>query len=399
MIDILVCSARNIGRKKIRSFLTAVGVAIGVASVVLIGNISKSGSYTILNELDSLGFGGLTVSANTRSMGIERKQLNNQHLDAVRKSAYVKQAMPLITRSAEISSHNLQAPGVVFGVNEKASQIISLKILYGRPITKSDVASNRNVCIVDQKFSQKFYSRNNMVGKKISITLNSMSEIYEVIGVAKTGNGLLDGLVGNYIPDFVYIPYSSVQNATGTKTFDQIAIKVSEDSKLSIGEIGLKIVDLLKKDCTMYDEYVINNLSKQKDELVKLFDVVTVILSAVGGVSLLVASLSVMIVMLVSVSERTREIGIKKSIGASRFSIMTEFLIEGMTITIVGGVCGVIMGNLIFWLGSLILNFHFTIKIDSTLLGFLFSVVTGVIFGIYPAAKASKMRPVDALRY
>jgi putative ABC transport system permease protein len=394
-----MCSIRNIGRKKLRNLLTAAGVAIGVASVVLIGNIGKCGSHAILNELDSLGFGGLTVSANIKPQGIERKQLNTQHLDAIKKSPYVKQAMPLITRNAEISSRNLKVPSVIFGIDEKASQIISLKILYGRPLTKSDITTNSNICIVDQKFSQKFYKRNNMVGKKISITLNSISEIYEVVGVAKTGNGLLDNLFGTYIPDFVYVPYTSVQNVTGMKTFDQIAVKVQDDTNLTMGEIGGKLIDSLKKNCTMYDEYAVNNLSKQRDELVKLFDIVTIILSGVGGVSLLVASLSIMIVMLVSVSERTREIGIKKSIGASRFSIMMEFLIESLTITAIGGILGVIVGNLAFWFGSLIFNFQFAIKIDSALIGFLFSVITGVTFGIYPAYKASKMNPVDSLRF
>ncbi|MDR3179080.1 MAG: ABC transporter permease [Oscillospiraceae bacterium] len=399
MFDILLCSIRNIGRKKTRSFLTAIGVAIGVASVVLIGNISQSGSFAINNELDSLGLDGLTVSASTRTADMEKKPLYDQHLDVIKKSEYVKQAMPLITRNAEVSCHNLQTNALVFGVNENANKIISLNTLHGRSINKSDVCGGSNVCIVDQKFSQKFYSRNNVIGKKILITLNLIPEVYEIVGVVKTGTGLIDNVLGNYIPNFVYIPYTSVQKITGTKTFDQIAVKINDKFNLPIEEVGAKLAQSLENHCKVYDKYISNNLSKQRDGLIRLLDIIAITLSIVGAISLIVASLSIMIVMLVSVGERTREIGIKKSIGASRISIMVEFLLEAIIITLIGSILGILMGNSLFFVGSKIFGFQFTIKIENNLLGFIFATSTGLIFGIYPAIKASKMNPVDALKF
>jgi putative ABC transport system permease protein len=217
-----------------------------------------------------------------------------------------------------------------------------------------------------------------------------------VVGIIKTGSGLLQNMIGDYIPTFVYVPYTTIQTAVGRDDFDQIAVKVKSGS--NVDKIGKIIVSDLNRNNGTTDAFVSNNLAKQKDSLTSMLDIITLILSAVGSISLLVASLSIMTVMLVSVNERTREIGIKKAIGAKRSSIMMEFMFEAILISLIGCFCGIAVGYLISYAGTAYFGITLSIRMDIMLLAIGFSIFTGTVFGVYPAYKASSLNPVDALR-
>lgn len=397
MLDSIRSALRNLGRKKMRSALTIAGIAIGVASVILISSISECGTAAVNNEMDSLGLGGLTISVNNSNNMSSGHYLTENELDAVRETQHVEQAIPLVIQNTKVGNvNNSQLDALVWGIDSKANQVISLQVLYGRMISSMDVSTNSNVCMVDQTFAQNTYHRDNIVGKKISILCGGVEEEFEVIGVIKTGSGLLQNFIGDYIPNFLYIPYTTLQNATGKQSFDQIAVRVEDD--YDVDETGNAIVNALSRSTGISDGFVANNLVKQKDGLKSILNTVTVILSAVGAISLLVASLSIMTVMMVSVNERTREIGIKKSIGARRSTIMVEFLLEAVLISLVGCLAGVLVGVGISFLGASYVNITLQLRGDIMLLTVGFSLLSGVIFGVYPAAKASRLRPVDALR-
>ncbi len=394
MIDIIKCAIRNITRKKGRNFLTAMGIAIGVASVIIIGNISQCGSDAVNKELDSLGLSGLTISAS--NMSNDAPSLTQEELEIIEKDNNVEQAMPVMVENTVVyDKKDNPLNSLLWGIDSKANQIISLQLLYGRYINNIDISSCNNVCMVDQKFSKEVYGRENIVGKHISILCSGAAEDYEVVGIIKTGSGLLQNFIGEYIPNFIYLPYSTMQNATSRKSFDQIAVKVSPNHDPQ--DVGNDIIKRLSRS-SGNDNYQANNLSKQKDGLTNLLNIVTVILSAVGAISLLVASLSIMTVMLVSVNERTREIGIKKSIGAKKRTILLEFLLEAMFLSCIGCIMGILAGNIISYLGALYIGFSLNIRKDIILIASFFSISTGVIFGVYPAYKASNLKPVDALR-
>ena len=385
MWDSVKAAAKNLGRKKLRSSLTILGITIGVASVILIGNIGQCGTQAVNAEVNSLGLGGLTISAGSQEGG--EAGLTLEDLKTIRKTASVQ--------NTKIGYRNEQMDALVWGIDTKASQVISLQVLYGRSISNGDVNTCANVCMVDQNFARAAYNRDNIVGKHISVLYNGIQENFEVVGVIKTGSGLLSNIIGDYIPNFVYVPYSTLQHTTGNNYFDQIAVRV--DAGSDADEIGQTIVNTLAR-VNGGGEYVSNNLVKQKDGLLKLMDIVTLVLSAVGAISLLVASLSIMTVMLVSVNERTREIGIKKSIGAKRSTILLEFLLEAVLISIIGCGIGVIIGNGISYVGASLFGITLSLRLDVMGSAVLFSLLTGIIFGVYPAVKASAMRPVDALR-
>lgn len=394
MIDIIKCSLKNLSRKKIRSFLTILGISIGVASVIVIGNISQCGSSAITGELDSLGLGGLTITSDSIDSGIS--SLTEDELKIIKSNNNVNQASPILMQSTNVYNSFNQANSFLWGIDSKANQIISLQILYGRGLNNFDIKSCSNVCMVDQNFSKIMYGRDNIVGKKISILCGSIIEDFEIIGITKTGSGLLQNVMGEYIPNFVYIPYTTMQNATGKKSFDQIAVKVKDGVNIDIA--GNEILQSLFRYNGINSGYHSNNLSKQRQALSNIMNIVTIILSAVGTISLFVASLSIMTVMLVSVNERTKEIGIKKSIGANKYNILLEFISEAFFLSIFGCITGCITGILISYIGFWFFGINLVINLNIIILSAAFSILTGIIFGAYPAFKAANLKPVDALR-
>lgn len=377
-----------------RSALTIIGISIGVASVIMIGNISECGTSAVNNELDSLGMGGLSITANT-TPSLTTK-LTDSELELVKKAEFVTQATPIIMQRTEVLCKNNKLDTMVWGIDAKANQVISLQVLFGRSISNIDVKSSAKVCMVDQTFAKNSYNRDNIVGKKLSILCNGSSEEYEIVGVIKTGSGLLQNLIGDYIPNFIYIPYTSMEKATGITSFDQIAVRL--EGSCDPDKAGENIISTLDRANGTSQGYTSSNLIKQKEGLKNVLNIVTVVLSAVGAISLLVASLSIMTVMLVSVNERTREIGIKKSIGARRKTILFEFLLEAVFISLIGCFIGVLFGSAISYIGAYFIGISVKFRGDIMLVAIVFSLLTGIIFGVYPAAKASNLRPVDALR-
>lgn len=394
MLDIIRCAIKNLGRKKVRTVLTILGIAVGVSSVILVNNIGKMGSSAVSGELDSLGLSGLSISTSTLKQ--TPATLTQEELEVIKNTNHVKNAVPIVIEHTEAYSRNEQISTLLWGIDSSASQVISLKIIHGRNINSTDVNSASNVCVVDQSFSRSAYNRDNIVGKKIPIRCGVDIEDYEVVGVIKTGSGLLQNMMGDYIPNFIYVPYTRIQESFGKQNFDQIAVKIDDSN--NVEKTGDVIVRKLLNIKGIDEGYYANDFSKQKQGLSNLLNIVTIILSLIGAISLVVASLSIMTVMLVSVSERTREIGIKKSIGAKRRTIMFEFLVEAVLLSLIGFIVGTIVGTILSYAGALYSGVNLNMGWGIVAVAFLFSMFTGVAFGLYPAAKASNLKPVDALK-
>lgn len=393
MVDYIRAAFHNLGRKRARTTLTILGIAIGVASVIIVSSISQCGTDVLSNELDSLGLSGLTI---TRSTEAQNVFLNENDLSIIKNCDQVEQAAPVIVNTTDVSVRKVNTKALIWGIDTKASQIISINLLYGRLFNQSDVSTGANVCLVDEAFSKNAYFRSNIVGKKVSILCGGVQEEFKVIGIIKTGSGLLQNIIGDYVPTFIYVPYTTIQAAVGRNDFDQIAVKVKPGGNPD--SIGKSLLENLNRSNGTVNAFMSNNLARQKDSLTDILGIITLILSAVGSISLLVASLSIMTVMLVSVNERTREIGIKKAIGAKRSSIMLEFMFEAILISILGCLFGIGCGFMISYAGASYFGVALHVRKDIMLLAFGFSILTGTVFGVYPAYKASRLKPVDALR-
>lgn len=393
MVDIITNGFRNIIRKKLRFSLTIMGIAIGVMSVVIISTIGDVGKLAINNELNSLGIDGLAVSVDKK---YENASLENQDIKAIKNSELVVDAMPLMMHYTSSMVLGKENGTLAWGIDDSAKNIVELNVLYGRLINKFDVENKSDVCVVDEVFAKSVYKRSNIVGKKINLKFKTGYRKMEVIGVVESGGAMLQNLMGDYIPSFMYIPYTTLEKYQGETNFSQVAVKLKNGVNSQIATKQLKSeIETFKG---VSNSIVVENLNTQKEKLNGVLNIITLILSVIAGISLIVAGLSIMTVMLVSVHERTREIGIKKSIGASKSLILFEFIVECFLISIIGSFIGVATGVLISFLGCQFVGVKFILNINMIIFCTCFAVIISIVFGVYPALKASNLKPVDALR-
>lgn len=393
MLSIIKYSFRSLLRRRFRAFLTVCGIAIGVMSVVVISSIGNMGKLMINEEMDSIGLSGLSITASVNNTSCN---LTENDLIAIDNKDYVKNATPLSIYTAKSKLCGVQNECIAWGISDNVQSIISLKLMHGRMVSLGDIQQQSKVCVVDEQFARANFLRSNIVGKTVDIMLNNSYEKYLVVGVVSTGGSILKNFIGDVISSFVYLPYTTIENEVGVKGFNRIALTLKDDANTN------RVTDNIEQSLTQLDKtkaITVENMAVQKDKLNNILNIVTIVLGVIAAVSLVVSGLSIMTVMLVSINERTREIGIKKSIGAGKNVILTEFLAEALIMSIIGGVIGSVLGLAALWVGCLILNISVIIELNTVLLSIAFAVVVGVLFGVYPALKASNLKPALAIRY
>ncbi|MBQ4100714.1 MAG: ABC transporter permease [Oscillospiraceae bacterium] len=394
MFDLIKCAIRNIERKRLHTFLTVLGIAIGIGSVVIIGSIGDIGKNEINNEINSFGVGSIAVTVDKTVSSIK---LAENDLNVVSNLKYVDDAVPIVAHFTYAKNKSEMVDCVSWGIDDSETTLMPLNILSGRCINGYDVKSCANVCVVDETFAKSLYKRTNIVGKKIDVLLNGNFTSFEVVGVTSSQTNAIQSIISEYAPTFIYLPYSTMLTLLSKTGFDQIAVTVNEG--YDEDDVAVKIVSALERESGAVNAYKAENIAKEKDRLNNVLNIITIILSVIAGISLVVAGLSIMTVMMVSVNERTREIGIKKSIGASKRIIMLEFLCESILISFLGAIIGILSGVILISLACLLVGVPIIINIELILFCIAFAVATGTVFGVYPAVMASKMKPVDALKF
>lgn len=389
MGEILRCAIKSLSRKRARTWLTVCSIAVGVTMVVIVSFISSAGKFVVNEELESMGISGLSVSCGTGQAG-----LSEGNLYSIRNLAGVETAMPLMIEYSTSQLRDTSNSTLICGLDSGARQVISLELKHGRLISRGDVQAGAMVCVVDETVALEAYSRENITGKTIDLQIGGMTETFTIIGVTEAGSSLLQNVV-DLIPGMVYVPYTTLQNLTGRDSFDQIAVRVGEGA--DVERVESNILHTLEGSSGT-GGYRTDNLAAQRDQLTGLMDIVTVVLTVISGISLVVSGLGIMTIMLVSVNERTREIGTKKAIGATKKRILMEFLTEAVVISLGGSVCGILLGSAVSAAGLFFLGAPIPFDWQGMLLLIAFSVFTGAVFGVYPAMKAAKLKPVDALR-
>ena len=386
MLKILI----NIFRAKVRSLLTIAGIAVGVFSVTLISTIGAVGTEQVSSTLITMGVDTLLVQTASNSVSVT---LTDEDVSEVRKIDDVTDVMPLMASITEAKMINRRVDCYVWGVDKSADKLISLRAKHGRLITNSDSAALSKVCVIDEQFAEEVYGRSNVVGKKLRMFLGGKYHDFTIIGIAQSGLSSLQGMLSNIMPGFMYIPITTMQHLCGRTTYDKIAVKVSGD------DFSPKTVtDALDLKNGHVDGYLCNNLLSQKSQLDDILSIVTTTLSMTAGISLVVSGISVMTAMMMSVSERTREIGVKKAIGARKRDILGEFLAESVLLTLLGSAAGIVVGLAVSFAGCVILGVPFSVNVGSLVISAVVTALLGAVFGAYPAAKAAKLNPADALR-
>ncbi|MDD7483483.1 MAG: ABC transporter permease [Clostridia bacterium] len=391
MIDSMGEAIRVLFRKPLRSFLTMLGILIGVASVILIGVISQYGTDMLGNEMESLGLSSLMITSEDTRFD----PLGEEELFRINSMEGVADTSPVLMQTGEVAAGDVECESMLWGISYRADHIISLQIVAGRVFNASDCMQYRDVCLIDESLSKQAFDTIDSVGKQLQIEIGNESYTFTVAGVVKTGTGLLQNLLSGYIPSFIYLPYTTMQLYSGRSNFDQIAVK-TEDG-VSADWIGEEVVEELNRVVGV-DGYSAGNLAGQKESLKNILNLCTLVFSAVGGISLLVASLSIMTIMFISIQERKQEIGIKKALGAGKGRIMLDFLSEALLLSGVGSAAGIAVGLLVC--GILAVSFGITVHIRTEIVisAVFLSIISAVLFSLWPAKRAADMRPVDALR-
>ena len=386
--DYISMAARNVRRGKSRSFLTSLAIAIGIAAVVLLTAIGESGKTLIYAQLENIGINGIMVfSGESSSLSIQ----DGERIHA--RIAEVVSCMPFETCIGTYSIYAHQSSScVLIGVDERLDEYMRMDVLYGRLFTANECKNGSKVCVVGSELAQKNYQRDNIVGKKIIITNDGISDEYEIIGVVHATLNRFSSVLGFQIPGFLYVPYSAI---TTDDDIGQLAVKVNGDNPDTAVR---QIESLLRKTKVNGKSFQVENLSGYMHEFDAVLGLLTGVLSATAAISLFVAGIGIMNAMFATVSDRRYEIGICKAIGADAWQIALTFLLETMMLTLLGGIGGLIFGLAVAAAVFAFLGTSLTLNIYAILLPCLITLTVGLLSGILPAVSAARLQPIIAIR-
>jgi putative ABC transport system permease protein len=385
---------KNILSSKLRSILTMLGIIIGVSGVMVIIGMGNGMQNYMKDSFKALGTDLLTVTI-TGTGSSKIVSVDDMYQLVASNPNYLKNVSPTVRviGSVKISSSALASTNVS-GVSESYASMKKYELNGGRFLQYVDILNRNDVCVVGS-YITKLWFNGDAIGKTIKIN----GTTFTIVGALKE---LSDSTEGG-IDDAVYIPYSTAARMSSTGMINSYSFQVvSEDSITKPKEI---IGDALFNVYGTKDAYTIISMSEMLDTMTTMLNVLVTILAAIAAISLVVGGIGIMNIMLVSVSERTREIGIRKALGAKQRVIMQQFVIEAATLSALGGLVGIGFGYLLSALATVILKSAVDAKlavvpsISAILMAFGISAAIGILFGYLPAKKAARLNPIDALRY
>lgn len=405
----LKTATRGLKTNKARSVLTILGIVIGVTAIILIMSLGEGAKNLILGQVQSIGsktiaivpgrqpkgptdiFSTFADSLKQKDLGLLENKNNAPHIDKI---------MPVVFGSESLLYQNDTYRSTIFGVTELFSKIYDIYPSEGRIFTEEEIRGYGDVVLIGPKVKDELFGDNDAVGQKIKIKGRNL----RVIGVfPKKGQFSFINF-----DEVTVLPYTTAQRYLfGIKYFNRLVAEVDDEKNIqqTIDDIKTTLRNSHKIEDPAKDDFFIETQAEAVQTVSTITNILTLFLAAVAAISLVVGGIGIMNIMLVSVTERTREIGLRKALGATSKNILTQFLLEAILLTAAGGLTGIILGATFSFLTSIVLskylslNWTFTFPVLGAVLGIVVSAVVGLVFGLYPARKASKKSPIEALRY
>lgn len=391
----------SINKNRTRSLLTMLGIIIGVGAVIMTISAGEGATMQVENQISGLGTNLLMIQTKSEhKAGINVRMgrpIDKKDFDMLQKnSVWMPKLSPLVAIGAQAIGPDGYKSTTVYGVSYDYFYITSRELEFGSFFTEEDVKTAKKYCVIGETIREELFPGQDPVGKQIRID----KVPFTVVGLL-TEEG--SGGMGQDMDDIVVAPYTTIQNRLFGHQRGYNLIVASAFSEDHIADAKVEATELLRESHKIKDgdedDFEIMTQIELQEITGNITGILTILLGAIASISLIVGGIGIMNIMLVSVTERTREIGTRLAIGARESDILTQFLIEAIVLSLVGGVLGIILGiigNQIIYRAT---DFYIPTAIYSILIGFGFSAMIGVAFGYFPARKAAKLNPIDALRY
>jgi len=399
---------------KTRSFLTVLGIVIGIASVILMMSLGDGAQNLILRQIMSMGANNVYVEPGafsgggdmTQQMmeGMEVKTFTLKDIEAIAKDPLVEMAAPIVVSVSRVVYKNNDEKITFFATTPAYNKITDAQTILGSNFTDFEVQGMSKVAVLGYKIKEDLFEDENPIGKIIRIKKTN----FRVIGVMEEqGTQMFQNL-----DEYIYIPITTAQKfLLGINHVQSSVVKIISQDQIDEAVEDIRLI--LRERHNIYnpdgdlakDDFKVVSGKETADIMNTVTSILTLLLSSVAAIALVVGGVGIMNIMLVSVAERTREIGLRKAVGARSKDILYQFLIESVVLTVLGGVLGILLGAIFSYLVSIVLTmalgiqWDFVLSLSSIILAFGVAAVIGLVFGIYPARKAAKLSPIDALRY